>query len=92
MVSNFADAFRAGGGEVVATLFCNPGNREFRAILTEIARARPAVTRARVRERRAKTRDVPGVTGVTTYHPETRELAKTPTRMRSELGQFVLVR
>lgn len=92
MVSTFAEAFRAGGGEGVATQFCTPGNREFRAILTEIARARPAVTRARVREKRAKTRDVPAVTGVTTYHPKTRELAKTLIRMRSELGQFVLVR
>ncbi|MCS6853860.1 MAG: ABC transporter substrate-binding protein [Elioraea sp.] len=195
VVSNFAEAFRAGGGEVVATQFFNPGNREFRAILTEIARARPdaiyigmfyedgaaflqqrrqlnirvpvyatsslyepklvelagagaegvflsttfmatspephvrafveeyrrrfgsepnmfaaqafdavnilleaivrawpEVTRARVRDELARTRDFPGVTGVTTFDPETREPAKTLARMRIENGQFVLLR
>lgn len=40
-VKNFADAVSAGGGEVVATEFFNPGNRDFRAILTKVAREKP---------------------------------------------------
>jgi branched-chain amino acid transport system substrate-binding protein len=40
-VKNFADAVAAGGGEVVATEFFNPGNRDFRAILTKVAREKP---------------------------------------------------
>jgi branched-chain amino acid transport system substrate-binding protein len=195
VVSNFADAFRALGGEVVATQMYNPGNREFRAVLTDIARARPDaiylgmfyedgaaflqqrrqlnirvpvygtssmyepklielagpgaeglflstsfmsespepavrayveeyrrryrsepnmfsaqafdavnimleaiarawpdVTRQRVRDELAKTKDFPGVTGVTTFDPETREPSKTLARMQIQDGKFTLLR
>ncbi len=40
-VQNFVDGIKANGGEVVATEFFNPGTRDFRAILTKIARERP---------------------------------------------------
>lgn len=195
VVSNFADAFRATGGEVVATQMYNPGNREFRAVLTDIARQRPDaiyigmfyedgaaflqqrrqlnirapvygtssmyepklielagpgvegmflstsfmsespeahvrayveeynrrfrsepnmfsaqafdavnimldaiarawpdVTRQRVRDELARTKDFPGVTGATTFDPETREPAKTLARMQIRDGKFTLMR
>ncbi len=194
VVSNFVDAFKATGGEVVATQMYNPGNREFRAVLTDIARQRPDaiyigmfyedgaaflqqkrqlnlrapvygtssmyepklielagpgaegmflsttfmsdspephvrayveeyrrrfnsdpnmfsaqafdavnimleaiartwpdVTRQRVRDELAKTKDFPGVTGATTFDPETREPAKTLARMRIQDGKFTLI-
>jgi branched-chain amino acid transport system substrate-binding protein len=40
-VQNFADGVKANGGEVVSTEFFNPGTRDFRAILTKVARERP---------------------------------------------------
>jgi branched-chain amino acid transport system substrate-binding protein len=41
VASNFADGFKKGGGEIVTTEFSNPGNREFRSILTKVARQQP---------------------------------------------------
>lgn len=38
---NFVDGFKAQGGEIVATEFFNPGTRDFRAIITKIARQKP---------------------------------------------------
>jgi len=40
-VQNFADAVKKNGDEVVATEFFNPGNRDFRSILTKISRDKP---------------------------------------------------
>jgi len=40
-VKNFVDGVKTNGGEVVATEFFNPGTRDFRAILTKVARERP---------------------------------------------------
>ncbi len=40
-VKNFVDGIKANGGEVVSTEFFNPGTRDFRAILTKVARERP---------------------------------------------------
>ncbi|MCD6129157.1 ABC transporter substrate-binding protein [Candidatus Bipolaricaulota bacterium] len=37
----FSQAFKALGGQVVATLYCRTGDRDFTAQLTEIARANP---------------------------------------------------
>jgi len=39
--SNFADAFKAKGGTVTSIEYFNPGTRDFRSILTKIARAAP---------------------------------------------------
>ena len=39
--SNFAEAFKAKGGEVLSTEYFNPGTRDFRSILTKINRAAP---------------------------------------------------
>jgi branched-chain amino acid transport system substrate-binding protein len=41
VVSNFVDAAKAGGGEITETEFFNPGTRDFRAILTKVARSQP---------------------------------------------------
>jgi branched-chain amino acid transport system substrate-binding protein len=49
-------------------------------MLDAIVRAYPNVTRERVREELAKTRDFPGVTGATSFDPETREPAKELTK------------
>ena len=40
-VQNFADAVKGRGNEVTATEFFNPGNRDFRSILTKISRTNP---------------------------------------------------
>jgi branched-chain amino acid transport system substrate-binding protein len=40
-VKNFVDGVKANGGDVVSTEFFNPGTRDFRAILTKVARERP---------------------------------------------------
>jgi branched-chain amino acid transport system substrate-binding protein len=40
-VKNFVDGVKANGGEVVSTEYFNPGTRDFRAILTKVARERP---------------------------------------------------
>lgn len=40
-VKNFAEGVKANHGEVVSTEFFNPGTRDFRAILTKVARERP---------------------------------------------------
>jgi branched-chain amino acid transport system substrate-binding protein len=61
-------------------------------MLEAIARAFPDVTRQRVRDELAKTRDFPGVTGTTTFDPETREPAKTLARMQIRDGKFTLLR
>lgn len=41
VVSNFVDAVKAGGGVVTETEMFNPGTRDFRSILTKIARSNP---------------------------------------------------
>jgi branched-chain amino acid transport system substrate-binding protein len=61
-------------------------------LLEAIARAWPDVTRQRVRDELAKTKDFPGITGTTTFDPETREPAKTLARMRIQDGKFTLIR
>ena len=61
-------------------------------VLDAIVRAWPDVTRARVRDEIAKTKDFPGVTGITTFDPETREPDKHMARMEVRDGRFVVVR
>lgn len=56
-----------------------------------IARAHPNVTRQSVRDQLAATRDFPGITGSTTFDPQTREPTKQLARMQIENGRFVLV-
>jgi len=41
VVSNFVSAVKAGGGEITETELFNPGTRDFRSILTKIARSQP---------------------------------------------------
>lgn len=41
VVSNFKDAVEKNGGQITAVEFYNPGNRDFRTILTKIAREKP---------------------------------------------------
>ena len=40
-VQNFNDAVKSRGNEITATEFFNPGNRDFRSILTKISRTNP---------------------------------------------------
>lgn len=40
-LSNFVDAVKAGGGEITETELFNPGTRDFRSILTKVARSKP---------------------------------------------------
>ena len=49
-------------------------------------------TRAKVRDALAKTRNFPGVTGITTFDPETREPAKTLTKLQIQNGKYVLLK
>ncbi|HET8726703.1 MAG TPA: ABC transporter substrate-binding protein [Alphaproteobacteria bacterium] len=60
-------------------------------LLEAVARAYPDVTRESVREELAKTKDFPGVTGVTTFDPETREPAKALVKAAIEDGVFVAI-
>jgi ABC-type branched-chain amino acid transport systems, periplasmic component len=41
VVSNFKDAVEKNGGQVTTVEFYNPGNRDFRTILTKVAREKP---------------------------------------------------
>ena len=49
-------------------------------------------TRAKVRDALAKTKNFPGVTGATTFDPETREPAKTLTKLQIQNGKYVLLK
>lgn len=49
-------------------------------------------TRAKVRDAMAATKDFPGVTGVTTFDPKTREPSKALTKLQIQNGNFVLVK
>ena len=49
-------------------------------------------TRAKVRDAMAATKDFPGVTGVTTFDPKTREPSKALTKLQIQNGSFVLVK
>jgi len=49
-------------------------------------------TRAKVRDALAKTRNFPGVTGITTFDPETREPAKVLTKLQIQNGKYVLLK
>jgi branched-chain amino acid transport system substrate-binding protein len=53
-------------------------------MLDALTRAAPTITRARVR-------DFPGVTGSTTFDPQTREPAKTLARMQVRDGRFTAI-
>jgi len=57
-------------------------------MLEAVARAAPDVTRARLRDELAATRDFPGVTGTTSFDPQTREPSKTLARMQVREGRF----
>lgn len=61
-------------------------------MLDAIVRAGVNVTRAQLRDELAKTKDFPGVTGITTFDPETREPDKQMARMEVRDGRFVVVR
>jgi branched-chain amino acid transport system substrate-binding protein len=52
----------------------------------------PQITRAMVREELAATKDFKGVTGETTFDPETREPVKSLARMQVKGGQFELLK
>lgn len=61
-------------------------------MLDAIVRAGPGITRASLRDALAATRDFPGVTGATTFDPETREPSKSLARMEVREGRFVVLR
>jgi branched-chain amino acid transport system substrate-binding protein len=61
-------------------------------MLDALVRAGASVTRAQLRDELAKTRDFPGVTGLTTFDPETREPDKQLARMEVRDGRFVVLR
>lgn len=60
-------------------------------MLAAIVRAWPNLTRESLRDSLAHTKDFPGVTGVTTFDPETREPSKTLARMEVRDGKFMLL-
>ena len=60
-------------------------------MLAAIVRAGPNATRAQVRDELARTRDFPGVTGLTTFDAETREPDKQMARMEVRDGRFVVL-
>jgi branched-chain amino acid transport system substrate-binding protein len=61
-------------------------------MLAAIKKVGPSVTRATLRDALAQTADYPGVTGVTTFDPQTREPAKTLARMVVTDGKYVVIK
>jgi branched-chain amino acid transport system substrate-binding protein len=61
-------------------------------MLAAIKKVGPAVTRETLRDALAGTADYPGVTGVTTFDPQTREPAKTLARMIVTNGKYSVIR
>jgi branched-chain amino acid transport system substrate-binding protein len=61
-------------------------------MLEAVKRAGPNATRAQMRDALAATADYPGVTGNTTFDKQTREPAKTLSRMEIQAGKFVVLR
>lgn len=60
-------------------------------MLDAIAKVGPDVTRDSLRDALAATKDYPGVTGATTFDPETREPVKGLARMKVTNGAFTLI-
>jgi len=60
-------------------------------MLDALKRAGPNATRAQVRDALAATKDYPGVTGVTTFDPQTREPSKTLAKMEVKGGKFIVM-
>jgi branched-chain amino acid transport system substrate-binding protein len=60
-------------------------------MLAAIRKVGPGVTRAQLRDALAETKDYPGVTGLTTFDPETREPAKALSRMTVADGKYVVI-
>ena len=61
-------------------------------MLVALKKVGPNVTRDSLRDALAQTKDYPGVTGATTFDPETREPQKTVVRMTIANGDFVVVK
>lgn len=59
-------------------------------MLDALKRAGPNATRAQLRDALAATKNYPGVTGATTFDPQTREPAKTLAKMEVKGGKFVV--
>ena len=49
-------------------------------------------TRAKVRDAMAATKDFPGVTGVTSFDPKTREPSKVLAKLQVQNGKYVLLK
>jgi branched-chain amino acid transport system substrate-binding protein len=60
-------------------------------MLVALKKVGPNVTRESLRDALAETKDCPGVTGVTTFDPETREPRKTVVHMTVSSEVFVAV-
>jgi branched-chain amino acid transport system substrate-binding protein len=61
-------------------------------MLAAIKKVGPNVTRETLREALTQTTDYPGVTGVTTFDPQTREPAKTLARMVVANGKYSVIK
>ncbi len=61
-------------------------------MLEAIKKVGPNVSRDSLRDALAETKDYPGITGVTTFDPATREPQKSVVRMTIDDGQFVVVK
>lgn len=61
-------------------------------MLDAIGRVGAGVTRSSLRDALAKTKDYPGVTGNTTFDPDTREPVKDLARIQIKGGQFTLMK
>ena len=60
-------------------------------MLAALMKVGPDVTRDTLRDALAATKDYPGITGVTTFDPVTREPQKTVVRMTIANGEYVVV-
>ena len=91
LVSDYVAAYKARYG-AVPNMFAAQGYDAAGIMLAALRVAGPGVTRDSLRQALAATRDYPGVTGTTSFDPETREPVKGLSRLKVENGAFVQVK
>ncbi|WP_320171678.1 ABC transporter substrate-binding protein [Maridesulfovibrio sp.] len=90
-VVEFVEAYKAAYGSE-PNMFAGQAYDAVGIMLDAIAKVGPDVTRSSLRDALAQTKDYPGVTGSTTFDPETREPVKGLARLEVKNGSFVLVK
>jgi branched-chain amino acid transport system substrate-binding protein len=91
LIQKFVTSYKAKYG-AVPNQFAGQAYDAMGIMLAAIKKAWPNLTRESLRDALAQTKDYPGVTGVTSFDPVTREPQKTVVRMVIKDGDFVVVK